>query len=49
MLKAADVARMVDTTLKTFGRLDILVNNAEASPSAARARAQRGRLPEDAR
>jgi len=28
MLKAADVARMVDTTLKTFGTLDILVNNA---------------------
>ena len=28
MLKAADVARLVDATLKTFGRLDILVNNA---------------------
>jgi len=26
--RAADVARMVDATLKTFGRLDILVNNA---------------------
>ena len=28
MLEASDVARLVDTTLKTFGRLDILVNNA---------------------
>jgi NAD(P)-dependent dehydrogenase (short-subunit alcohol dehydrogenase family) len=26
--QAADVQRLVDTTLKTFGRLDILVNNA---------------------
>ena len=23
-----DVARLVDTTIKTFGRLDVLVNNA---------------------
>jgi 3-hydroxybutyrate dehydrogenase len=28
MSKAAPIAEMIDTTLKTFGRLDVLVNNA---------------------